>query len=230
MSGCSKLACVLFDLDGTLLDTAPDLIASLNRALHLEGLPLVASETIRPYISFGATAMVKESLNGSGNDEMHCRILEKMLNTYQEHIAELTVFFNGMPEILERIESRGIKWGVVTNKLIRFTAPLMAAMNLTARAACIVSGDSTAYSKPHPEPMLAACRQAGVAPGECVYIGDSAHDIVAGKSAGMKTVAAAYGYLKPGDNPREWGADALVDSPSDLLVWLDHKFDLITCR
>jgi phosphoglycolate phosphatase len=144
-----------------------------------------------------------------------------MLNFYQNNIAEHTVFFKGMTETLESIESRGLKWGVVTNKRECFTNPLMAALNLTHRAACIISGDTTAHPKPHPEPMLAACKQANVKPKECVYIGDAQHDIIAGKNAEMKTLAALYGYLKSGDTPETWGADALIESPEQISIWID---------
>ena len=218
-----RFTCVLFDLDGTLLDTASDLIASLNHALQKESLPCVSAEQIKPYISHGAAAMISRSLNVAFNDEIHNRILEHMLNDYKNRIAEHTELFPGMASILEALENRGIKWGVVTNKRERFTSLLMDALNLTARAACIVSGDTTANSKPHPEPMLAACKQAGVKPQQCLFIGDSANDIEAGKSAGMKTMAAAYGYLKPDDDPESWQADALIQSPAEILPWMDKS-------
>lgn len=221
-----KLSCVLFDLDGTLVDTAPDLIASLNRALTAHGLAAVAPEAIRPFISYGGAAMVRESVGADTDPELQAAILKTMLDHYQSNIAEYTVFFSGMAETLRIIEARGLKWGVVTNKRKRFTDPLMAALKLTARAACIVSGDTTANSKPHPEPMLEACRQAGVRPQECVYIGDAIHDIAAGKNARMKTLAALYGYLKPGDTPETWGADALIASPEQIPTWIES----LTCR
>jgi len=143
-----------------------------------------------------------------------------MLDLYQNNIAEHTVFFKGMSETLDAIEAQGLKWGVVTNKQERFTNPLMDALKLTGRAACIISGDTTANPKPHVEPMLLACKQAAVKPRECVYIGDASHDITAGKNARMKTLAALYGYLKPGDTPETWGADALIESPEHLATWI----------
>jgi 2-phosphoglycolate phosphatase len=215
-----KLSCVLFDLDGTLVDSAPDLISSLNKALELHGFSSAAPETIKPLISLGAIAMIKESVNGSVNEALRADILETMLDHYQNNIAEHTVFFPGIAEILNAIEAQGLKWGVVTNKRERFTHPLMEALKLTSRADCIVSGDTTANSKPHPEPMLAACKQARVKPHECVYIGDALHDITAGKQAQMKTLAALYGYLKPGDMPETWGADALIESPEQISTWI----------
>jgi phosphoglycolate phosphatase len=213
------LSCVLFDLDGTLVDTAPDLISSLNRALNIYGFDDVRHETIKPFISYGAAAMI-DHCHPLIADGLKADILETMLNHYQNNIAEHTVFFRGMSDTLESIEARGLKWGVVTNKRECFTNPLMAALNLTGRAACIISGDSTAHPKPHPEPMLAACKQAAVNPKECVYIGDAQHDITAGKNVQMKTLAALYGYLKPGDTPETWGADALIESPEQILSWI----------
>jgi N-acetyl-D-muramate 6-phosphate phosphatase len=215
-----KLSCVLFDLDGTLVDTAPDLILCLNKALSSHGLTSVAEDKIKPFISFGAVAMINESLNQSISEALRADILETMLDFYQNNIAEHSVFFKGMSETLEAIEEQGLKWGVVTNKRERFTNPLMDALKLTDRAACIISGDTTANPKPHAEPMLAACRQASVKPQECVYIGDARHDIAAGKNAQMKTLAALYGYLKPGDTPEAWGADALIESPEQLSTWI----------
>lgn len=219
MAADFKLSCVLFDLDGTLVDTAPDLIASLNQALNSHGFDAVATEIIKPFISYGAASMIN-----AGQPALDARlkadILETMLTHYQHNIAEHTVFFSGIQETLAAIEAQGLKWGVVTNKRERFTHPLMAALKLTERAACIVSGDTTANPKPHPEPMLAACKQAKVKPQECVYIGDAQHDITAGKNAQMKTLAALYGYIKAEDNPETWGADALIESPEQILTWI----------
>jgi N-acetyl-D-muramate 6-phosphate phosphatase len=216
-----KLSCVLFDLDGTLVDTAPDLIACLNKAFSVYGLAAVAPERVKPFISFGAEAMIEDALKYSVDKKLQPEILDMMLGFYQENIAEHSVFFEGMKETLSTIEMQGLKWGVVTNKRKRFTVPLMKALSLDNRAACIVSGDTTAYGKPHPEPMLAACKQAGVNPRECVYIGDASHDISAGKNVQMKTLAALYGYLNPDDTPETWGADALIESPQQILDWID---------
>ena len=215
-----KLSCVLFDLDGTLVDTAPDLILCLNKALICYGFKTVADDAIKPFISFGAIAMINQSLDQSISEALRADILETMLNLYQHNIAEYTVFFKGMSNTLDVIEAQGLKWGVVTNKQERFTNPLMDALKLTDRAACIISGDTTANPKPHIEPMLAACKQAAVKPSECVYIGDAIHDITAGKNAQMKTLAALYGYIKPGDAPETWGADALIESPEQLATWI----------
>ena len=214
-----KLECVLFDLDGTLVDTAPDLIACLNQALAANNFPAVSHQALKPYISLGALAMINYAVPDLDGNR-HNQILEFMLDCYQNNIAEHSRFFAGMDDTLNNIENLGLKWGVVTNKRERFTLPLMDALNLSSRAACVISGDTTANSKPHPEPMLAACRHARVQPENCVYIGDAAHDIAAGKNANMKTLAATYGYLRDGDQPENWGADALIQHPQQLQQWI----------
>lgn len=218
--GGFRLDCVLFDLDGTLIDTAPDLIASLNKTLLDFGYPPVDELAVRPLISLGALPMVRHAVP-EADDDLQQRLLTAMLDCYQANIAEHSRFFDGIDDVLTRIENLDLKWGVVTNKRRRFTEPLMAAMQLSQRAACIVSGDSTGNSKPHPEPMLFACRQADVDPQRCVYIGDAKHDITAGKNAQMRTLAAVYGYLNPGDQPEHWGADALIEQPRQLLDWIE---------
>ncbi|MDD5271610.1 MAG: HAD-IA family hydrolase [Methylovulum sp.] len=216
-----ELACVLFDLDGTLVDTAPDLIACLNKAFRQHGFATVDPTAVRPYISYGAAAMIKDCLGDGASAAEQTALLDTMLDLYQNNIAEHSLFFSGITETLAAIEARGLKWGVVTNKRERFTLPLMAALQLADRAACIVSGDTTAYPKPHTEPMLEACRRAAVQPWQCVYVGDANHDIIAGKNAQMKTLAAVYGYLKPDDRPETWGADALINTPHELLTWIN---------
>lgn len=216
------LECVLFDLDGTLVDTAPDLIACLNQALRQHGYPIVDQAAVKPLISWGAMPMIRHALT-EVDSATHERLLETMLTRYQDNIFVHSHFFDGIEAVLSRIEALGLKWGVVTNKRRRFTEPLMSAMKLTERAACIVSGDTTGNSKPHPEPMLFACQQAGVTPERCVYIGDAEHDIAAGRSVNMKTLAAVYGYLKAGDQPHAWGADDLIEHPDQLLEWIEAR-------
>ena len=217
-----KLDCVLFDLDGTLVDTAPDLLACLHEALAAHAYPTADEAAVKPLISLGALAMIKQAAAHAGEAEQ-IQLLDFMLDCYQNNIARHSRFFDGMAETLATIESLGLKWGVVTNKRERFTQPLMAALQLDQRAACVISGDTTGNSKPHPEPMLAACQHAQVNPENCVYIGDAAHDIAAGKNANMKTLAAVYSYLKPGDQPESWGADALIEHPKQLQQWIQNS-------
>jgi phosphoglycolate phosphatase len=214
-----ELKCVLFDLDGTLVDTAPDLIACLNKALLAHGYVETDYATLKPLISYGALAMIKLATDDADPDIQN-RILEFMLDCYQENIATHSSFYAGITDTLLLIEELGLKWGVVTNKRQRFTLPLMSALQLHERAACIISGDSTAHYKPHPEPLFAACRIADVNPENCVYIGDAAHDIAAGKNANMKTLVALYGYLQHTDEPENWGADALISHPQQLQEWI----------
>lgn len=219
MTSDFNLSCVLFDLDGTLVDTAPDLIACLNKSLKKHGFDKVSSDKIKPFISYGAPEMIKQSIESDEPQTLNS-ILECMLSFYQDNIAEHSQFFSGIKETLDTIESLGLKWGIVTNKRERFSLPLVTALELTNRAACVISGDTTENCKPHPEPMLTACSQIQVKPEECVYIGDALHDISAGKNANMKTLAAVYGYLKPDDDPDSWGADALIESPEQLTSWI----------
>lgn len=217
-----KLDCVLFDLDGTLVNTAPDLIACLNKSLIAHGFLQIDDLAVKPLISKGALAMIDYAAVDAG-PALKSQLLEFMLDCYQNNIAEHSRFFAGIAETLDAIERLGLKWGVVTNKRQRFTLPLMAALQLDRRAACIVSGDTTPYTKPHPQPMLEACKLAGVKPVNCVYIGDASHDITAGKLANMKTLAALYGYVQADEQPEDWGADALIEHPQQLLQWIDSS-------
>lgn len=217
------LSCVLFDLDGTLLNTAPDLTTALNKALAHYNFPEVPVHAITPYISYGAAVMIETALEQNVTDSIKADILVWLLNYYEHHIADFTHLYTGMPELLVTLEAKGIPWGVITNKHERMTHPLMRALDLTKRSACIICGDTTAYSKPHPEPMLTACRQIQVLPEHCLYIGDAQHDIAAGKAANMKTLAATWGYLKPDDKPQDWGADALIHHPNQILDWITNQ-------
>ena len=217
------LSCVLFDLDGTLVNTAPDLTKALNKALVHFNFQEVSVSNITPYISYGAAVMIDTALEQEVSDAIKADILEWLLNYYENHIADYTELYQGMPELLRTLETNGIPWGVVTNKRERMTHPLMHALDLSKRSACIVCGDTTAHSKPHPEPMLTACRKIQVPPEECLYIGDAKHDITAGKAANMKTLAATWGYLKPDDKPQDWGADALIHHPNEILDWITNQ-------
>lgn len=217
-----KLSCVLFDLDGTLVDTAPDLIASLNFALNQHGFKTVEPSHVKPHVSFGASAMINGSFQNSLDDQIHNAILASMLTQYENNIAKHSQFFDGILDVLDFIEARNLLWGIVTNKRERFTTPLVSELKLQHRAACIISGDTTPTPKPHPAPIFEACNRAKVAVENCVYIGDAAHDIAAGKNAKMHTLAATYGYLQPDDTPENWGANALIHSPHDLLAWLKN--------
>ena len=220
MPGNFKFSCVLFDLDGTLVDTAPDLFACLNESLQYHGFSVVSDVQLKHYISHGAVVLVEESLKDNASTQEKALVVETLLAIYQQNIMRYSAFFDGMLDVLDMIERRGLKWGIVTNKRQRFTNPLIVALNLTERAACVVSGDTTANPKPHIDPMIEACKQAQVLAHECVYIGDAIHDIKAGKNAQMKTLIALYGYLSDKDKPEEWGADGLISSPQQLSTWI----------
>jgi 2-phosphoglycolate phosphatase len=213
---------VLFDLDGTLADTAPDLAYALNCLLREQERPPLPFETIRPAVSHGATALVKLGFGLSPEQPLFSALRDRLLSLYQQHLARETRLFEGMAELLAFIEEQGMNWGVVTNKPAFLTEPLTAALGIAGRAACIVSGDTTAKKKPHPQPLLHACRLAGSQAGQCLYVGDAERDIRAGHRAGMPTLVALFGYIGNADRPEDWGADALVRTPGDIAAWLER--------
>jgi len=217
----ATLACVLFDLDGTLLDTAPDMALALNRLRLEEGIPALPFEQIRPEVSHGAAAMIRLGFGMTLENPDFARLRQRFLDLYQGDLAIDTAPFPGVQETLCQLESRTIPWGVVTNKPGWLTEPLLRALRLWERAACVVSGDTLAKRKPDPEPLLYASQLVGIAPARCLYVGDAERDIEAGRRAGMVTLAARFGYLQADDKPEAWGADGLIDKPEDLLVWLN---------
>jgi len=219
----STIRTVLFDLDGTLLDTAPDIAYAINTLREEESLPPLPYEEIRPIVSHGSSTMIRYAFGLSEENPKFELLRQRFLGIYVENLANETDLFPGMEDVINTIEKRGnMNWGVVTNKPAWLTDPLMEEMRLTGRAACIVSGDTTDNSKPHPEPMLHACKLAGSEADECLYIGDAPRDIKAGRNAGMKTLVAMFGYISKTDVPENWGADALIDQPADILKWLDN--------
>lgn len=215
-----NLPAVLFDLDGTLADTAPDLCYALNQVLQDYQRPPVPLAAIRPLVSQGGAALVQYGFQISAEDSCFPRYRQKFLQYYQLHIHRHTQLFNGMAQVLATLEARQQPWGVVTNKPAWLTEPLMAALKLNQRAACIVSGDTTPERKPHPLPLFYACQQMAVPPEQCWYIGDAERDIAAGRRAGMATLVALFGYLAPEDQPQHWGAHGLIQHPLDILEWV----------
>lgn len=216
----NRLNLVLFDLDGTLVDTAPDLAYALNQTLKRYGRDPLPFEKIRPHVSHGGVALIRA---GFGLEPEHSDFQEyrqEFLTIYEQNISRETTLFPGMQEVLIALEERGIAWGIVTNKPTWLTNPLMEQIGLAQRAACIISGDTTKNSKPHPEPILYACQQVGYPPEECLYIGDAARDIEAGNSAGTTTIIARFGYIAENDNPDVWGADGGIDEPGQILEWV----------
>ncbi|BCX81162.1 N-acetyl-D-muramate 6-phosphate phosphatase [Methylomarinovum caldicuralii] len=210
------LQCILFDLDGTLLDTLPDLALAVNTMLTEEGRQPLAEAVIRRAVSDGAPGMVQLAFGEDQDKEDFARRMARLREVYLDHLTDRTHLFPGMETVLEDIEGRGLKWGIVTNKRRYMTIPLLRELGLLAQTDAVVCGDDTPLGKPNPQPLWLACREAGVEATRCVYIGDAARDIEAGRRAGMITVAVGYGYLAPGDKPEHWGADHLIEQPGDI--------------
>ena len=221
LSPAAPISAVLFDLDGTLADTAPDLAHALNSVRREQGLPPLPFAEIRPLVSHGATALIHKGFGLAPQDASFEPLRQRLLTIYREHLTLHTRLFPGMAELLNTLETRGLPWGVVTNKPAWLTEPLLAGLDLARRAACIISGDSTAERKPHPAPMLHACHLLKVAQSRCLYVGDARRDIEAGRRAGMKTLVALFGYLDTHDRPEEWQADGLIHHPAEILHWVD---------
>ncbi len=210
---------VLFDLDGTLADTAPDLAAAVNKMRTDRGLAETPFEQLRPLASAGARGLIGVAFGITPADQSYDAMRTEFLDNYAARIAEHTHLFDGMQELLSAIEARGLSWGIVTNKPERFTNALVPLIGL-GHAACVVSGDTTPHPKPHPEPLLEAARRIQLAAESCWYVGDDLRDIQAGKAAGMPTVAAAWGYCGHTE-PQSWEADIIADTPSSLIALLD---------
>ncbi len=211
---------VLFDLDGTLADTAGDLATALNRVRADRGLPPVASAGLRAYASSGARGLLGAGMGITPEAPDYAELRESFLSHYEACLAETTLLFAGVAELLDAIERRGFLWGIVTNKFSRFTAPVVRALALTDRAAAVVSGDTTPHSKPHPAPLLHAACGMRVPASRCIYVGDDLRDIVAGNAAGMATIVAEYGYIGTGDACDTWPATGWIADPLALLNWL----------
>ncbi|MGY8524834.1 phosphoglycolate phosphatase [Paracidovorax citrulli] len=211
---------VFFDLDGTLADTAPDLAAAANRVVADHGRPPVAYELLRPVASHGARGLIGAAFGKTPDDPDFPALRDAFLNYYEADIAVHTRLFEGMDEVLQALERAAVQWGIVTNKIARFTVPLVRAIGLSPRAAAVVSGDTASHPKPHPAPLLHAAAACGVDPARCAYVGDDLRDIQAGKAAGMTTITAAYGYCGEGPPPEAWEGDFLVRHPSELLALL----------
>lgn len=216
----TNIRAVLFDLDGTLIDSAPDLGDAADKMRTDRGLPSLPEKMYRPMAGAGARGMLKVAFDITPEHPDYEALREEFFVNYECAMAVRTYIFEGVHEVIELLRQRDMRWGVVTNKMARFTDPLTQAMPLFASASAIVSGDTTPYAKPHPEPMFEAARRLGVPPELCLYVGDDERDIVAGRAAGMRTAAASYGYLGEKTNIESWGADLHIDSPLKLLQLL----------
>jgi phosphoglycolate phosphatase len=220
MEQFSNVSAVLFDLDGTLIDSAPDLGAAADQMRVRRGLASLPLQTYRPLCGAGARGMLEIAFAMGPEHPDFEAMREEFFSTYERCMTERTFAFEGVSELINALNTRGLAWGVVTNKSKRFTDPLTAAMPLFASAGAIVSGDTTPHAKPHPAPLLEAARRLGLAPEQCLYVGDDERDIVAGHAAGMRTVAATYGYLGSQSDVAAWNAHAQINSPLALLQLL----------
>ena len=219
-AGVRAVRGVLFDLDGTLIDSAPDLAGAANRLRADHGLEPLPLEMLRPMVGSGARGMVGVAFGVAPGQPRFESLRDAFLAHYEAGLLQRTRPFEGVDEMLSALEAACIPWGIVTNKATRFTRPIVAGLNLAQRAAVVVCGDTTLHSKPHPEPLWHAARAMGLAPEGVVYVGDDLRDAQAARAAGMAMVAATWGYLGLGEPVHSWGADVLMDSPSLLLEWL----------
>ncbi|PIE82504.1 MAG: phosphoglycolate phosphatase [Cardiobacteriales bacterium] len=212
---------VWFDLDGTLMDTANDLAAAINACIYDAGYPTAAAETIKRHINEGAKSMLSAALACERSDTIIETLLTKFPPYYEANLCDKTAWFDGMEKIVTRLENDNIPWGVVTNKAERYSIPLIKKLGLDKRVAALVCGDTTAKTKPSPQPLLFACQQVGINPDKCIFIGDSSNDIQAGNEAGMVTVAAGYGYLDSGKQISDWQADYIIEQANELteILW-----------
>ena len=211
---------VLFDLDGTLLDTAPDLIGAANELLSEHGHPQLPPRFYDSVVSHGSAAMIARSFDLAPDHPRMEPLRQRFLALYRDRVSELTRPFEGIPELLDGLDVAGLRWGVVTNKPGWLTEPLLRDLDLARRAACVVSGDSVRHRKPDPRPVTHACELLDIAPQQAVVVGDARRDVSAGRRAGTATVVALFGYITGEDRPTDWGADGLIGHPGELTRWL----------
>ncbi|WP_230413355.1 HAD-IA family hydrolase [Zooshikella ganghwensis] len=219
----SPIHAILFDLDGTLLDTAPDLVAAVNRLRQAHGENSLDYNLVRNCVSNGAKALVKLAFSTTEDDQRFTHLHQQLLALYEEQLVNETALFPGMDLLLQAIESRRLPWGVVTNKPSQYTAPIMDSLALSQRSAVTICPDHVQQRKPHPEPLLAACSRISCKPEQCIYIGDHERDIEAGQRAGMVTIAACYGYIDSDTDPASWPADFHANSVMEILDWLNDN-------
>jgi len=221
MARARPVQAVLFDLDGTLVDSAPDLAGAANELRAARGLEALPFERLRPMVGAGARGMLGAAFGIAPGDDGYEALRDEFLARYEQRLLRETAVFAAMQPVLQRLEAQPLRWGIVTNKALRFAEPLVAGLALHVRASVLIGGDSTPFSKPHPAPLLEAARRLGIEPALCVYVGDDHRDVRAGQAAGMATVAAGWGYLGQGEAIEAWGADAVIEEPAALLRWLE---------
>lgn len=211
---------VLFDLDGTLIDSAPDLAGAANDLRAVHGLAPLDYTLLRPMVGSGARGMVGVAFGRAPGDADFEALRDAFLARYAQRMLQDTRVFAEVATLLAALTAAGLRWGIVTNKATRFADPVVRGLGLHGQAATLVCGDTTPHAKPHPAPLLEAARQMGLSSADCIYVGDDHRDIVAGQAAAMPTLAAAWGYLGQGESIDAWGADAVLDRPHALLNWL----------
>ena len=211
---------VLFDLDGTLVDSAPDLAGAGNDMRRDRGLPELPFERLRPMVGSGARGMVGAAFGITPDDAAFPALRDEFLSRYESRLTRESRVFDAMLPVLDTLDAASVPWGIVTNKISRYTVPLVEALGLAARAAVVICGDTTPHAKPHPAPLLEAARRLGVTAARCVYVGDDLRDVQAGRAAGMRTIAVAWGYLGQGEPIGAWQADDVIDRPAQLLKLL----------
>ena len=218
----TPIKAVLFDLDGTLVDTAPDLASALNAILISQNFPELPYLSIRPMVSYGADALIKFAFGTDITSQKHQEYKTQLITSYQHNIATQSRLFDGLIEAIEHLENEQIKWGIVTNKPEYLTRPLLQALNLHQRADCVVCGDQVTNPKPHPEAIYLACQQINILPQQTIYLGDAERDITAGKLAGTHTIACQYGYIPETEDINTWGADKIIDGSTQLSEWIQQ--------
>ena len=217
------IAAVLFDLDGTLADTAPDMARTVNEMCTRRGLAPVEESKVRPYVSSGARGMLKAAFGVTPEDSEYLPMRDEFLQIYEQNLCVDSRLFPGMPELLAWLEAHGIAWGVVTNKYERLAKPLVECFGLAERAGVVIGGDTCKRAKPFPDPLLHAAEILGVAVGRTLYVGDDERDVQAARAAGMPVLVAGYGYLGDGPPPSLWGADAIVAAPAGVKAWIREQ-------
>jgi len=216
-----RVSAVLFDLDGTLVDSAPDLAGVANEMRRVRGLPDLAYDALRAHAGTGARGMLAAALQARPGEAGYGELRDEFHDRYERRLLQETRLFDAIGPLLDALDRHGMPWGIVTNKALRFAEPLSSALGLWPRAAALVGGDSTGHIKPHPAPLLEAARRLGLPPQACVYVGDDLRDVHAGRAAAMGALAAAWGYLGVDTPIQEWGADIVLAEPNDLLTSLD---------
>ena len=214
--GGEALRSVLFDLDGTLADTAPDLGFALNQQRLARGMSELPVDELRPHASSGARGLLQAGFGIRPDSSGYPELRDEFLDLYEKCLSRNSALFPGVSALLDAIEDRGMTWGIVTNKSERFTFPLLRALRLLERSACVICGDTTPFAKPHPTPLVEAMTRIGTTAARCIYVGDDERDVQAGHAAGMSVVVARYGYLGNGRPPEQWNADGFVDTPAQL--------------